>query len=85
MARVKTADLAYLLLDHRLLRLGMIGRIKIITSKCALISSTRDNQITLIYIPYTRGISATEIKKRVIDANEKNKKIAIVLWASQNL
>ena len=30
-----------------------------------------DNQITLIYIPYTRGISATEIKKRVIDANGK--------------
>ena len=30
-----------------------------------------DNEITLIYIPYTRGISATEIKKRVIDANGK--------------
>jgi len=30
-----------------------------------------DNQITLVYIPYTKGISASEIKKRVIE----NKKI----------
>ena len=30
-----------------------------------------DNQITLIYIPYTRGISATEIKKRIINAHEE--------------
>ena len=29
------------------------------------------NQITLIYIPYTRGISATEIKKRIINAHEE--------------
>lgn len=28
-----------------------------------------DNQITLVYIPYTRGISATEIKKRIITAD----------------
>ena len=28
-----------------------------------------DNQITLVYIPYTRGISATEIKARVIDSH----------------
>ena len=27
-----------------------------------------DNQITLVYIPYTRGISATEIKKRILNA-----------------
>ena len=26
-----------------------------------------DNQITLVYIPYTRGISATEIKERIIN------------------
>ena len=25
-----------------------------------------DNQITLVYIPYTRGISASEIKERVL-------------------
>ena len=28
-----------------------------------------DNQITLIYIPYTKGISATKIKQRIIDQN----------------
>jgi len=30
-----------------------------------------DNQITLVYIPYTRGISATEIKDRVIQKHEQ--------------
>tara|TARA_A100001201_G_C3963873_1_gene163522 strand:- start:102 stop:536 length:435 start_codon:yes stop_codon:yes gene_type:complete len=30
-----------------------------------------DNQITLVYIPYTRGISTTEIKKRIINAHEE--------------
>ena len=30
-----------------------------------------DNQITLVYIPYTRGISATEIKDRVLRTHNK--------------
>ena len=30
-----------------------------------------DNQITLVYIPYTRGISTTEIKDRVLRTHNK--------------
>ena len=30
-----------------------------------------DNQITLVYIPYTRSISASEIKERVLKTYEK--------------
>lgn len=30
-----------------------------------------DNQITLVYIPYTRGISATEIRRRVLERGKE--------------